>query len=96
MPLMEGLRMTEVFLKPSHKDSPPLENISLNLLPSIGDYPTGPSRNYRELLEIIPNHIEQSLNWRLLNSHILERKQDAKLMKTSFLYHCVLKAKSRL
>ena len=47
------------------KASPrPCENTSSNLLPSIGDHPTSPSRNYRELLGIIPNHIEQSLKRR--------------------------------
>ena len=41
--------------------SPPVENTSLNLLSSIGDHQTSRSTNYWELLEIIPNHIDQAV-----------------------------------
>ena len=57
------------------KASPrPCENTSSNLLPSIGDHPTSPSRNYRELLEIIPNFIELSVKGCLPNDRFIQNK----------------------
>ena len=60
--------VTVFFWNLPFKDSPPLENISLNLLPSTGDSPTGPSRNYRELLELF----QTTLNNHSKDGHALK------------------------